>query len=185
MEEPTRALEPKQQDRFLNKAIKENWSRKELRQAVREYRHSERARLFIETALGQTGRFGVICADPPWEYDFSKSDSRAIENQYPTMSIEEICALPISVVTLDDCVLFLWVPAPKLREAFKVLEARGFEYRTNAVWDKQVIGMGYYFRSQHGSARQEVEMKARTLRADDLQKEMNCERQYTDAEQVK
>ena len=37
--------------------------------------------------------FEVIYADPPWRYDFSKSDSREIENQYPTMTVDEICAL--------------------------------------------------------------------------------------------
>ena len=25
----------------------------------------------------------------------------------------------------------------------------GFSYRTCAVWDKEIIGMGYYFRQQH------------------------------------
>ena len=38
---------------------------------------------------------------------------------------------------------------PKLVEALAVLEAWGFRYVTNAVWDKQKIGMGYWFRGQH------------------------------------
>ena len=29
------------------------------------------------------------------------------------------------------------------------MESWQFEYRTNAVWDKQMIGMGYWFRGQH------------------------------------
>ena len=37
----------------------------------------------------------------------------------------------------------------KLKECLEVLESWGFEYRTCGIWDKQVIGMGYWFRNQH------------------------------------
>jgi N6-adenosine-specific RNA methylase IME4 len=91
--------------------------------------------------------FEVILADPPWRYDFSSTETREIENQYPTMELEDICEL--KVPASKDCVLFLWATAPKLKEALKVIDAWGFEYKTHAVWDKQKIGMGYYFRGQH------------------------------------
>jgi N6-adenosine-specific RNA methylase IME4 len=45
--------------------------------------------------------------------------------------------------------LFLWVPAPILREAFQVIDSWGFTYRTGAVWDKTKIGAGHWFRQQH------------------------------------
>lgn len=75
------------------------------------------------------------------------TETRAIENQYPTMALDDICAM--SVPAADDCVLFLWATSPKLEEALRVVAAWGFSYRTCAAWDKQVIGMGYYFRQQH------------------------------------
>jgi N6-adenosine-specific RNA methylase IME4 len=93
------------------------------------------------------GVFNVVLADPPWEYDFSKSDSRAIENQYPTMETDKICELQPPFA--DNAILFLWVPAPKVREGLRVMSAWGFEYKTDAVWVKDKIGMGYYFRSKH------------------------------------
>jgi len=93
------------------------------------------------------GEFDVIYADPPWRYDFSKSDNRAIENQYPTMEVLDICKLKVPAA--ENSVLFLWGTAPKLLEAMAVIKAWGFEYKTNAVWDKRRIGMGYYFRIQH------------------------------------
>jgi len=93
------------------------------------------------------GEFDVIYADPPWRYDFSKSDNRAIENQYPTMEVSDICKL--KVPSAENSVLFLWGTAPKLLEALEVMKAWGFQYKTNAVWDKRRIGMGYYFRIQH------------------------------------
>jgi len=92
-------------------------------------------------------RYQVIYADPPWQYSFSKSDSRKIENQYSTMTVDEICALDIPAA--DSSVLYMWATAPKLQEAFQVMSAWGFEYKTHAVWDKQNIGMGYWFRGQH------------------------------------
>lgn len=93
------------------------------------------------------GQYRLIYADPPWRYEHVETESRAIENQYPTMSLEEICALDVPAA--DDCVLFLWATSPKLAEAIEVINAWGFDYRTCAVWDKEKIGMGYYFRQQH------------------------------------
>lgn len=92
-------------------------------------------------------KYEIIYADPPWRYDFSKSDSREIENQYPTMTVEDICDLNVPSAT--NAVLYLWATAPKLREALKVMEAWGFEYKTHMIWDKEIIGMGYWFRGQH------------------------------------
>jgi hypothetical protein len=78
--------------------------------------------------------FTVIYADPPWRYEFESSVSRRIENQYPTMELDEIKALPVP--SAENAVLFLWSPAPKLTEAFEVITAWGFVYRTGAVWIK-------------------------------------------------
>jgi N6-adenosine-specific RNA methylase IME4 len=102
-----------------------------------------------ETPSLPEGKFCVIYADPPWKYDFSQSDSRKIENQYPTMELDAICNLPIANMASDDCVLFLWATSPKLVEAMQVVFAWGFTYKTCAVWVKDKIGMGYYFRQRH------------------------------------
>jgi N6-adenosine-specific RNA methylase IME4 len=93
------------------------------------------------------GEYGVILADPPWRYEHVETDSRAIENQYPTLSLDTICDYRIPAA--DDAVLLLWATSPKLAEAMRVVDAWGFTYRTCAVWDKEQIGMGYYFRQQH------------------------------------
>jgi len=92
-------------------------------------------------------KYDVIYVDPAWRYDFSKSDNRKIENQYPTMDLNEICLL--NVPSKKNCVLYMWATAPKLLEAIKVINAWGFQYKTQAIWDKGIIGMGYWFRGQH------------------------------------
>lgn len=94
-----------------------------------------------------TGTYDVILADPPWRYDFAETDSRAIENQYPTLTPEEIIAYQPPAA--PDAVLFLWATAPKLREALEVVAGWGFEYVTHMIWVKDKIGMGYYARSKH------------------------------------
>lgn len=92
-------------------------------------------------------RFGLVLADPPWRYSFSRSASRRVENQYPTMELEDIC--DIFVPAAENSVLYLWATAPKLREALQVMGAWGFDYRTHAVWAKRRVGMGYWFRNRH------------------------------------
>ncbi len=45
-------------------------------------------------------RYAVIYADPPWRYEFSETESRAIENQYPTMTLDDICASAFPASTI-------------------------------------------------------------------------------------
>lgn len=137
-------LEPEQQDVLLDKAASEKWKRNDLRQAVRQLQSSGNG--FHPQELPE-GTFDIVLADPPWRYDFAETTSREIENQYPTLAVEEICALTPPFA--DNAVLFMWATAPKLREAMQVLDAWGFTYKTHAVWCKDKIGMGYWFRGQH------------------------------------
>lgn len=101
--------------------------------------------------LGTAQRYPVIYADPPWRYENPPmgGSNRSIENHYPTMTLEEICALPVDGLATEDAVLFLWATAPKLAECMTVIEAWGFTYRTCMVWVKDKIGMGYHVRNQH------------------------------------
>jgi N6-adenosine-specific RNA methylase IME4 len=102
--------------------------------------------------LPRDRRYPVILADPPWPYQAYSAASgmeRAAEAHYPCMSIEDICALPVADLATPDAVLFLWTTNPHLFTARSVLEAWGFEYRTNIVWVKDVAGLGYWVRNQH------------------------------------
>ncbi len=96
-----------------------------------------------------SGTYKVILADPPWTYEFSQSPNRDLDNQYPTMTLDEICDLKVPDLARDDCILFMWTTSPKLEESFSVLNAWGFTYKTCMVWVKDRIGMGYYARQKH------------------------------------
>lgn len=93
--------------------------------------------------------FDLILADPPWRYNSKPPGKREVEIHYPTMTDEEIKQLPIGDLGHDSTVLFLWATAPKLIDALKVMKRWGWQYVTNAVWDKEKIGIGYWFRGQH------------------------------------
>ena len=63
------------------------------------------------------------------------------------MSVQEICDL--RVPTAKNAVLYEWATAPKLLEALAVMKAWGFSYRTQMIWDKRVVGLGYWTRGVH------------------------------------
>lgn len=79
-------------------------------------------------------KYKIIYADPPWRY----RDLKVGGITYPTMTIDEICALPISSISDSDSILFMWATMPLLPEALKVINAWGFRYTTCAfTWVKQ------------------------------------------------
>lgn len=97
------------------------------------------------------GKYNVIYADPPWRYD-QKGVQGAVEKQYPTMGIEELCALPVADLTATDSALFMWATFPQLPKALYLMEAWGFQYITVAfVWlkknrkaDSWFYGLGFW-----------------------------------------
>lgn len=95
-----------------------------------------------------SGKYDVILADPPWAYSgYPQAKNRKPEAHYPTLPIEDIKAM--SIPAEDNSVLYLWATAPLLPEALDVMKAWGFTYKSQMIWDKDVIGMGYWSRGQH------------------------------------
>lgn len=97
-------------------------------------------------------KYQVIYTDPPWQYDNKKIGgtwTTGAEQNYDTMSTQDICNLPIKDITEKNCALFLWATVPFLHDAFHVMDAWGFEYKTMITWRKIFcLGMGYWFRGQ-------------------------------------
>lgn len=119
--------------------------------AIREYKKDH---LEENAADLPTDTYRVIYADPPWSYNDKQggsiSDSYGgAEKHYPSMSISELCDLPIKEMTNDDAVLFMWVTSPLLQEGFKVIESWGFKYKSAFIWDKVKHNMGHYNSVRH------------------------------------
>ena len=144
------SLPPEKQELFLNMAVEDKLSVRDLRNKIKKEKRNDEARHQSELPKQ---KFQVIYADPPWSYN-DKCDSGAIQSggvdkHYPTMSINEICELPISDLAEDDSVLFLWTTSPLLEDSFLVINAWGFNYKASFIWDKIKHNMGHYNSVRH------------------------------------
>lgn len=98
-------------------------------------------------------KYRVLYADPPWSYN-DKADAGSVqaggaEAHYPTMTIAQLCEMPIAPLCEAHAVLFLWVTSPLLFEAAPVMKAWGFTYKASFVWDKVKHNMGHYNSVRH------------------------------------
>lgn len=96
-------------------------------------------------------KFRVIYADPAWSYN-DKQDTPNLggaAKHYDTMSVKQICELPVKEISEKDSVLFLWVTSPLLEDAFEVINSWGFKYKTSFIWDKVKHNMGHYNSVRH------------------------------------
>jgi N6-adenosine-specific RNA methylase IME4 len=102
-------------------------------------------------------RFGTILADPPWQFQ-NRTGKVAPEHKrlsrYGTMTLDEICALPVGDIAAEPAHLYLWVPNALLPLGLQVMEAWDFRYISNIVWHKvrkdggsDGRGVGFYFRN--------------------------------------
>jgi N6-adenosine-specific RNA methylase IME4 len=102
-------------------------------------------------------KYKIIYADPPWQYRVysKKGQGRSAENHYHTMNIKDIMALPVDKIADKDCILFLWITFPCLKEGIEVMERWGFKYKTCGFnWVKRnkkkntyFMGLGFWTRS--------------------------------------
>lgn len=148
--------------------------------------------------------FGAILADPPWLFRSlwggrpQKTEagypSRAVERHYGTLTIEEICELPVADVAAKNCVLFMWTCWPVLQQSFKVLDAWGFTYKTCAFnWTKAhagqiemfrddtdpFVGLGYWTRANTEPCLLATRGKPKRVNADVLQAIIEPRRQHS------
>src|SRR3712207_9075076 len=81
-------------------------------------------------------RFGTVLADPPWQFQ-NRTGKVAPEHRrlsrYETMTLADICALPVEGLAAEPAHLYLWVPNALLPEGLRVMEAWGFSYKSNLV----------------------------------------------------
>jgi len=102
-------------------------------------------------------RFATVMADPPWRFT-NRTGKVAPEHKrlsrYPTLELEDICALPVAEHLEETAHCYLWVPNALLPEGLQVLSAWGFTYKSNIIWHKirkdggsDGRGVGFYFRN--------------------------------------
>jgi N6-adenosine-specific RNA methylase IME4 len=99
----------------------------------------------------------LIYADPPWSYrDTAKSGERGAGFKYSTMTVADICRLPVWDLAAESCLLAMWWVPTQPVEALKVVEAWGFRlmtmkgftwHKTNRNKGNSAIGMGHMTRA--------------------------------------
>jgi N6-adenosine-specific RNA methylase IME4 len=96
-----------------------------------------------DTFAELTPPYSTIVADPPWHYDYGLAGGRTPGEPmkpkpfpYSTLSVDEVCALPVGDLAAPDSVLWLWTTNRYLPESFRVLAAWGFTYKQTLVWGK-------------------------------------------------
>lgn len=101
------------------------------------------------------GEYAAIVADPPWHFATRSAWGRGRCPKYPTMSMDELFALPVPMISAPDSVLLLWATDPMLPEALDLIRAWGFAYKTiGFTWVKlnpsgagDFMGTGYWTRA--------------------------------------
>lgn len=102
-------------------------------------------------------KFRTVLADPPWQFQ-NRTGKMAPEHRrlsrYPTMTLRDICDLPVEAIVEDTAHLYLWVPNALLPDGLKVMDNWGFQYKSNLIWYKvrkdggpDRRGVGFYFRN--------------------------------------
>ncbi|WP_371226058.1 MT-A70 family methyltransferase [Roseovarius sp. 2305UL8-3] len=102
-------------------------------------------------------KFATVMADPPWRFT-NRTGKVAPEHKrlsrYPTMTLEDICSLPVAEHLEDKAHCYLWVPNALLPDGLQVLSSWGFQYKSNIIWHKvrkdggsDGRGVGFYFRN--------------------------------------
>jgi N6-adenosine-specific RNA methylase IME4 len=142
---------------LLQKAANANWTLRRIRREVGRIRnHYEPAGPDIagslEALICEGKRFRALLVDPPWRIrigDGEGDSQRGHGPQYDDMSFDKLSALPVSSVLTDDGFVFLWCTAACLEDGLALLKAWNCHYRTCAIWVKDALGTGYYFRMRH------------------------------------
>jgi N6-adenosine-specific RNA methylase IME4 len=108
-------------------------------------------------AFARGRKFKTILADPPWQFQ-NRTGKVAPEHRrlsrYSTMTLDDICALPVEGIAAETAHLYMWVPNALLPDGLRVMQEWGFTYKSNLIWHKirkdggsDGRGVGFYFRN--------------------------------------
>jgi N6-adenosine-specific RNA methylase IME4 len=118
--------------------------------ATEAHRVVKSAEIVKRQLAAPSGKYRIVYADPPWSYGNEMPDYFIEQrDHYPTMSLDDICDIPVDQWAEGDAVLFLWVPAPLTLKVAEVIRAWGFEFKTEFIWDKVKHNMGHYSSVRH------------------------------------
>jgi len=102
-------------------------------------------------------KYKIIYSDPAWTFKVysDKGKDRSAEKHYKISSLQDMKNLNVKNIADENSILFMWATYPNLKEAFELISAWGFEYKTTAfTWVKKnkkadsfFMGLGYWTRA--------------------------------------
>jgi N6-adenosine-specific RNA methylase IME4 len=102
----------------------------------------------LQRLIDSGKKFSTIYADPPWQYS-NQATRSSTDNHYSTMTLDELCSLPIVELAEQNSHLHLWTTNGFLFDSHRVLESWGYTYKSCFVWVKPQMGIGNYWRVSH------------------------------------
>jgi N6-adenosine-specific RNA methylase IME4 len=114
--------------------------------AARRVRRKQRDAALSPPPPLPEGPFDLIYGDPPWQMG-NPDGPWAPEAHYPTLALEEIKTL--AVPAAENAFLALWAVTSLLPQAFEVIAAWGFEFKSALIWEKPSIKLGIWARNKH------------------------------------
>lgn len=90
-------------------------------------------------------KYATIVADPPWSVLGGPrwaSNGRSRPLDYPTMSIDEIAALPVRELADKRAHLYIWTINAYVEETYEIARLWGFKPSTLLTWCKTPNGLG-------------------------------------------
>jgi len=102
-----------------------------------------------ENQMSVKKKYQIIYADPPWKYGGRSAPNdkwrKPLEENYPTQDLNWLKNLNVKNISDENCLLFLWVVSPYLKQCIEVGESWGFKYITVAfVWHHRMALLGNY-----------------------------------------
>lgn len=127
------SLTPAEQDGWLQEAVKNRWSVRDLREALRRRREG--------TPPFPTDKYRCLVIDPPWPMEKSERAVHPEQGSFLTfrpMSLEEIAAVEIPAIadTVRGCHVYLWVTHRFLSDGLDILAKWGVTYHCEMTWVK-------------------------------------------------
>lgn len=127
-------------------------------------------------SLIQSGeKFGCIYADPPWSYD-NQATRAATGNHYQSLTVAQLCELPVRKFAADNAHLHLWTTNAFLFSCPDIFAAWGFEFRSSFVWIKPQMGIGNYWRNSHEILLTAIRGDAKRFNDHSLKSWLECDR---------
>jgi N6-adenosine-specific RNA methylase IME4 len=124
-----------------------------------------------ESVSFPAGPFSCLVIDPPWPVKKIVTRARpwqGVELDYPTMSVNEIAALPVDGIAAPAAHLYLWVTHRYLPDGLRLVDAWGFRYQCLMTWNKGtgVVPFSWMYDTEHVvfATRGDLKMGKRGLR---------------------